>query len=954
MSLLFTANSWGQSVPEGQGYGAAGLDVGGQVNDVIPIVSIGHGGNELAHGINFFGNSFSQPTTASDIEIEAAPTGGKHYYFVSLPGSPSIRFIANTDTPTTSTVFTEYVKTGSSLSYETSEYVFTSKHGTKARFAASGTNALKLTIIEAPDGSRIRYDYVGSELSSIRNSAGYQLKYQLLSTPDRVVAINNAVEYCNPIASQCSPGSQWADGTEGSGQTSVEDAEGRIYGINDTSSSITLSYPQSGAVVSSSYDSSGYTTSSTRFGITTSYSTIEDTKGTLDDGDDIRYVYTTLPGGGTQSTISLMKGGLPTSTTNTLGEVSTYTYTPDNLIDTMTAPRGNIVDYAYDARGNVTEIRRKGISVGGATAADLVTTAYYPSVCTSGNRLYCNKPTWTRDVAGNQTDYTYHAQSGQVATVRGPSDGTNPRPLTRFTYTQLSAQVKTSASATGASDPIWKLSSIERLADTAGEITTSLSYDAQQNLVLSSVTVSGAGMTALTTSYDYDNYGNQTSVDGPISGNSDRITTFYDDLRRAEGQIGADPDATGPMLRPAVKYLRNGVGQVTDQLTGTATGYTLSSFTNMTVHETRRTVYNGVTLQATQVALLDGTTTLSRVEFDYDSSGRVTCSALRMDAALTATGNACQLGSPGIYGFDRITKREYDIASRVTKQTAGFGTAAASEQTYAYYAFGPAEYVTDGNGNQSRFTFDSHNRPWQTFYPKASSAGYNPSDYSQVSYDANGRRSQIRQRDGGTVNFGYDNIGRLNLINAPGSSEDTSSVYDIAGRVTQISKPGSTINFTYDTFGRRKTETSGSLTVGYDYDAYGRRTRMDYPGTDNFYINYDYYTTGRLKTIKERNSIQLAEYTYDSRGRRDELRRGPSSGGVYNNVTRYSYGALSQLSSLENDISGTGTAVDQLLSFTYAPSGQIHTQTNSNTIYDPTPANYDNSFGVNGLNQITD
>ncbi|MGJ8558967.1 MAG: hypothetical protein ACSHX3_01895 [Litorimonas sp.] len=57
---------------------------------------------------------------------------------------------------------------------------------------------------------------------------------------------------------------------------------------------------------------------------------------------------------------------------------------------------------------------------------------------------------------------------------------------------------------------------------------------------------------------------------------------------------------------------------------------------------------------------------------------------------------------------------------------------------------------------------------------------------------------------------------------------------------------------------------------------------------------------------------------------------------------------------MENDISGTGTAVDQLLSFTYAPSGQIHTQTNSNTIYDPTPANYDNSFGVNGLNQITD
>ena len=37
---------------------------------------------------------------------------------------------------------------------------------------------------------------------------------------------------------------------------------------------------------------------------------------------------------------------------------------------------------------------------------------------------------------------------------------------------------------------------------------------------------------------------------------------------------------------------------------------------------------------------------------------------------------------------------------------------------------------------------------------------------------------------------------------------------------------------------------------------------------------------------------------------------------------------------------------------TYNPAGQLHTQTNSNTIYDPVPTAYDNSFVINGLNQI--
>ena len=37
------------------------------------------------------------------------------------------------------------------------------------------------------------------------------------------------------------------------------------------------------------------------------------------------------------------------------------------------------------------------------------------------------------------------------------------------------------------------------------------------------------------------------------------------------------------------------------------------------------------------------------------------------------------------------------------------------------------------------------------------------------------------------------------------------------------------------------SETSSVLGgVSYEYDAAGRRTRMSYPGTDNFYVTYAY------------------------------------------------------------------------------------------------------------------
>lgn len=945
--------AFAQAVPEGDSYTVGDPSTSGQVNDVVPVLSIGQAGSGLAHGVNLFGTQTPELTARSYIEIEAGQ-GGNYLFFVVLPGSPSIRFTASTNAPTNGTVFTEFSKGGQSLTYDNGDYVFTSKHGTVARFGDTSIKGISLSSIEAPNGSVLRYDYTVSDLSSIRNSFGYQIKYQRnFPGANTVVGVNNRVEYCSPTAFTCSVGTQWPDGSNGETGSVITDALGRNYSLSRSGTLTSLSYPQSGATVTAQYGGSGYTTSMTRFGITTLTNTSYDNKGTaLDTSDDTLSVTSTLPGGGTQTTVTLVEGGRTLSTTNTSGQTATYDYTVDNLVESVTTTRGNAQRFTYDARGNVTEVRREAGSTGGGNTADIVSTAGYLSSCTPSNRSYCNKPSWTEDATGARTDYTYHTQSGQIATIQAPSDGTNGRAITQYGYTQLSAQVKTSSGSMTASDAMWMLTSVKRFFGTPQQIDTTISYNAQKNLVINSVSVSGTGVSTLTTTYEYDDYGNQTAVDGPLPGTQDRTTTFYDALRRPIGTIGVDPDNGGPMLRSAVRYVRNDIGQVKKTETGTATGTTLASLNAMTVYETQDTTFNATTLRPSAMTLLDGIQAVSLMEYSYDSQGRVDCRALRMNPTSGATGNACQSGSPGIYGFDRITKSEYDTSSRPTRTIAGYGTGFVSEQTYTYWDFGPLKTANDGNGNQTYYTFDAHNRPYRTYFPKVSGSGYNASDYTLTAYDNFGRVDYVRQRDGQYVHIGHDSLSRTNFINAPGTAEDTSATYNIAGQLTQLSKLNSAIIYTYDAFGRQLSETSNGRTVGYQYDAYGRLERMNYPGTDNFHLTYDYYGMGRLKTIKERNSVQLAEYTYDTRGRRDELRRGPSSGGTYQNVTRYGYGQLSRLSSMETDIGGSTTTHDQLLSFTYAPSGQLHTQTASNAIYDPTPATYDEAFVINGLNQI--
>ncbi|TVZ37115.1 hypothetical protein P886_1454 [Alteromonadaceae bacterium 2753L.S.0a.02] len=175
-------------------------------------------------------------------------------------------------------------------------------------------------------------------------------------------------------------------------------------------------------------------------------------------------------------------------------------------------PQLNMQTDGYDSRNNITRF-------------SATSTAGYPSSCS--NRKTCNKPTWVRDGNGKQTDYTYHPESGQVATVTLPADKHGKRAQTRYYYEQKYAYYKKDSNTVERADsPIWLLvreeycnNSAASGQDCAGndEVVTTYDYGPENqanNLLLRGVKVAADSKQRITC-FQYDIYGNKIGETKP-------------------------------------------------------------------------------------------------------------------------------------------------------------------------------------------------------------------------------------------------------------------------------------------------------------------------------------------------------------------------------------------------------------------------------------------------------
>jgi RHS repeat-associated protein len=649
-----------------------------------------------------------------------------------------------------------------------------------------------------------------------------------------------------------------------------------------------------------------------------------------------------------------------------LANATTYAYGANGEVVRVQAPEGNSLQFGYAANGLIDEVRVSAKpSVGGA---DLVETVSYVSSC-SGTPD-CIKPDFTTDVLGNQTDLDFSDVHGQIEEILSPAPASGqPRAKTVFSYTPVYAQVMdANGNVANAPTPQYKLTQVKSCrtattcAGSVNETVMTMSYDTG-TLLPSSVTIAaGNGTIASTTSYLHDARGNVVEVNGPASGTQDTGYAYYDAADRLVGEITPDPDGTGGNPRLATRYTYIN-GRVSKIEQGRVTAASLSALNSMTVDGSQDYAYDTQNLRLQGISQ-SGAGAYALTQYSYDSLGRVDCVAQRMNPAVYASlPSACSAGTAGTFGPDRITKRIYDERSLVREVRSGVTTSLEQvSQEVAYNPNGTVSWIEDARNNRTSFAYDGFDRVTKITYPSKTTQGAtNSSDYEQYTYNARGNVLTQRTRRGETLQFTYDNVGRITSKNVPTRSGLASSHtrdvffgYDLANAMTYArfdSATGEGIGFAYDALGRVTSETQAldgaSRSIGYLYDSGGRLARITHP--DNEYFTYQYDALDRLIQLNKGTGSALATWQYGPQGGLAVF--DPSSGNVPDES--FEYDSFGRLDAIEL-AGGAAPSVEARWDYTRNPASQITSTARDNDLYAwDGGANFSRSYTANGLNQYT-
>jgi RHS repeat-associated protein len=280
-------------------------------------------------------------------------------------------------------------------------------------------------------------------------------------------------------------------------------------------------------------------------------------------------------------------------------------------------------------------------------------------------------------------------------------------------------------------------------------------------------------------------------------------------------------------------------------------------------------------------------------------------------------------------------------------------------QLAVYTPTGQMDWVQDANGNRTSYQYDQLDRRTRTSFPHLSQVEtVSTSDYEQVVYDALGFPDTRRTRANQIIDYAFDALGRERDRLVPGAPTHSangrtvshSSTYDAADRRLTALHDGVSLSFAYDSVGRLLTaQRNGALQISHQYDAANNRTRVTYP--DGLYVNHTYDAQNRMDQARENGASSgaglLADYAYDTLGRRSALARAGGAGAP----STYGYDPGSRLTSLVQNFSGTSS--DLTLGFDYTDANQLEWREISNPSYSYTPPAASLAYQRNGLNQYT-
>jgi RHS repeat-associated protein len=560
--------------------------------------------------------------------------------------------------------------------------------------------------------------------------------------------------------------------------------------------------------------------------------------------------------------------GQVNTVTNAKSQVTTFnTYNAHGQPTQITDPNGVVTTLAYDLRQRVTARCANG-ALPSCAGGELTAMEYWPTGLlkkvtlpdgsfTSYGYDAAHRLTSVADSAGNHVDYTLDAMGNRTAE--------------------------------NVFDPA---SSLKRTHSRVFNTLNQLYQD-----------VNAAATGSATTTFAYDNNGNQTAVNAPLGRNS---ANLYDELNRLK-QI------TDPALgNTYFAYDANdNLTSVTDPK-GLITSYAYNGFGDLLTQTSPDTAIT-VNTYDTGGNLKTSTDARSAVAtYAYDQLNRVTSVAYAKagitDQTISFTYDA------GVHGKGRLTGAAdanhamgwvYDAQGRIINksQTVGAVTRTAG---YGYT-----------NGNLTTLTLPSGN---------VVSYGYNPQGQvssialgattvlNNVTYEPFGPVSGWSWGNGMLHTRGHDADGRVSSISTSHSNGvNLGFTYDVASRITNVADVGASPgnwSYGYDALDRLISAQSPALTQGWTYDANGNRLSESGSQASAFSVSS---TSNRLNSTA---GFLNRTYSYDAAG----------NALAYEDVT-LSYNNRNRLASTTKGASTrfyTYNALGQMVKATGGAGGTVH------------------------------
>ncbi len=573
------------------------------------------------------------------------------------------------------------------------------------------------------------------------------------------------------------------------------------------------------------------------------------------------------------SASNLLDGGLVSTTTDVLGNVTSFTYDDEGNKLTETDPLGVVTTFTYDANNNVlTETRTR--TVNGTLTSETTQFVY-----DSRNLL-----TQTTDALGNVTQTEYNLAGQESARIdnlgrRTEMDYDVYGNLLETRYPDGTTETHTYDAENN------KLTSSDRLGRT-----TSFTYDVLNR----QISMAYADATSTQTEYDaagrviaeIDERGNRTRFEydaanrrtATIDALGNRHTFNYD----ADGNLISETDANGNVT----SYTYNSLDQRTQTLF--ANGSTSSEAFDALSRRTQMTDQAGI-----------------NTAYQYDALGRLLSitDTLGQVTAYTYDEQGNKLTQTDAEG--RTTTWTYDALGRVLTRTLPLG----QQESFVYDANGNMTQRTDFNGAIHTYTYDINDRLIQTDFADGSqevmtydavgnrlSATTTDSDGTRTwtyTYDNRNRLIQESKPDGSVLGYGYDATGnKTTLTTTRGANvRSESSTHDVLNRLAQVTDHNAQVTtYSYDAVGNRMgmTHGNGNVTL-YSYDTLNRLTNLTtLDGLGATLLNYSYTldATGRRTQIIE-STGRVTDYAYDDLYRLTSETITDSANGNYS--AQYSY-----------------------------------------------------------------